>query len=207
MRINCFLISPSNLQASETAGRCKSVLVFCLERYQTLFFPMVLAETEKMTKLKFLTKTIDKPLKKNVRFSTFSNWYFYSQNGLFSIQNSTKHFFWAYLTKKERIKTFQIFDQNHGLTPLKKCEIFGFLKFLFLRARMACFLSRTAANTFSKPIWPKQKGWRNFQSFGQNQGLWNNIRFSTFSNWSFYSLERLVFYLKRHRKRFLVYFG
>ena len=37
---------------------------------------MVLAETEKMTKLKFLTKTIDKPLKKNVRFSTFSNWYF-----------------------------------------------------------------------------------------------------------------------------------
>ena len=73
VKINCFLISRSNLQASETAGRCKSVLVFCLERYQTLFFPMVLAETEKMTKLKFLTKTIDKPLKKNVRFSTFSN--------------------------------------------------------------------------------------------------------------------------------------
>ena len=45
----------------------------------------------------------------------------------------------------------------------KKCQIFDFLKLLFLKARIACFPSRTAPNTFSEPIWPKKKGCINFK--------------------------------------------
>ena len=72
---------------------------------------------------------------------------FKDQNSLFSIQNGTKHFFRTYLAKKERMHKFQIFDQNRGLTPVKKCQIFDFLTLLFLKDRMACFLSGTGYQT------------------------------------------------------------
>lgn len=44
------------------------------------------------------------------------------------------------------MKKYQIFDKNHGQTPLEKLQNFDFLKSMF---RKACFLNRTYPNIFS----------------------------------------------------------
>ena len=41
-------------------------------------------------------------------------------------------FSWPILPKKKKLEKWPFFDQNHGLTPLEKCQFFDFLNFLFL---------------------------------------------------------------------------
>ena len=48
--------------------------------------------------------------------------------------------------------TFLIFDQNHGLTPLEKCQFCGFLKPMFSLFRKACVLYKTSKIGFSRFI-------------------------------------------------------
>ena len=50
------------------------------------------------------------------------------------------------------MKKSQIFDQNHGLTPLQKCQFSGFLKPMFLLFRKACLLYKTSKIVFSRFI-------------------------------------------------------
>ena len=45
-----------------------------------------------------------------------------------------------------------IFDQNHGLTPLQKCQFCAFLKPMFLLFRKACLLYKTWKIIFSRFI-------------------------------------------------------
>ena len=44
-----------------------------------------------------------------------------------------KPYFWAHFVQKETKRSFPIFDQNHGLTPLKKkrSNMASFVKFAF----------------------------------------------------------------------------
>ena len=42
------------------------------------------------------------------------------------------------------MKKLQLFDQNHGVTPLQKCQFCGFLKATFLMFRKACLLYKTS---------------------------------------------------------------
>ena len=55
------------------------------------------------------------------------------------------------------MKKFEIFDQNHGLTTLKKCKFCDFFKSMFLCLKKASFLYRTSANTFASRNVPKRK--------------------------------------------------
>ena len=55
------------------------------------------------------------------------------------------------------LEKWPFLDQNHGLTPLKKCQFFDFLNFLFLQPRKAIFRSRILQNIFSWPILRKKK--------------------------------------------------
>ena len=50
------------------------------------------------------------------------------------------------------MKKPQLFDQNHGLTPLQKCQFCGFLKPMCLLFRKACFLYKTWKIVFSRFI-------------------------------------------------------
>ena len=50
------------------------------------------------------------------------------------------------------MKKSQIFDQNDGLTPLKKCQFCGFLKPMFLLFRKPCLLYKTWKIVFSRFI-------------------------------------------------------
>ena len=45
-----------------------------------------------------------------------------------------------------------MFDQNHELTPLQKCQFCGFLKPMFLLFRKACLLDKTSKIVFSRFI-------------------------------------------------------
>ena len=57
-----------------------------------------------------------------------------------------------YFAENERFTKFPIFDQNHGLTPLKKCQFCAFLKPIFLLFREACLLYKTSKIIFSRFI-------------------------------------------------------
>ena len=99
------------------------------------------------------------PLGKMSIFRLFKLFVFVAQKGVFSFQNivkdilqSRKEFFrckiskrtfsWAILPKKKKFEKWPFFEQNHGLTPLEKCQFFDFLNFLFLQPRKAFFRSR-----------------------------------------------------------------
>ena len=48
------------------------------------------------------------------------------------------------------MKKIQLFHQNHGLSPLQKCQFWGFLKPTFLLFRKACLLDKTSKIVFSR---------------------------------------------------------
>ena len=78
------------------------------------------------------------------------------------------------------MKKLQLFDQNHGLSPLQICQFCLFFKSMFILFRKACFLRRTSPNTFSRRIlikrnvnkisnfWPKPRT----NPFGKMPILW-----------------------------------
>ena len=69
------------------------------------------------------------------------------------------------------MKKLQLFDQNHGLSPLQKCQFCLIFKLMFILSRKACFLTRTSPNTFSGCILHKRKRSKKFPIFDQNHGL------------------------------------
>ena len=69
------------------------------------------------------------------------------------------------------MKKLQLFDQNHGLSPLLKCQFCLLFKSMFILSRKACFLTRTSPNTFSGRILHKTKRSQNFQFLKKNHGL------------------------------------
>ena len=71
---------------------------------------------------------------------------------MFSNENVTKYFFWLYFAWNKTFTKFPIFDQNHGLAPLQKCQFCAFLKPMFLLFRKACFLYKTSKIVFSRFI-------------------------------------------------------
>ena len=46
------------------------------------------------------------------------------------------------------MKKLRLFDQNHGLSPLEKCQFCGFLKPMFSLFRKACLLYKTSKIDF-----------------------------------------------------------
>ena len=50
------------------------------------------------------------------------------------------------------MKKSLIFDQNHRLTPLQKCQFCAFLKPMFFLFRKACLLYKTSKIVFSRSI-------------------------------------------------------
>ena len=94
-------------------------------------------------------------------FRLFELLVFIAQKGVFSLQNIVNDIFLAYIALKKNLAKWPFLDQNHGLTPLEKCQIFHFLNFLFLQPRKAFLRSRTSLRIFSWPILPQEKSWKN----------------------------------------------
>ena len=93
----------------------------------------------------FGPKALVNTFKKNVNFSTFLTFFFYSLEWCFLVVKYRKrHFPSLYCLKKKveknglfwpqkkSLEKWPFLDQNHGLSPLEKCQFYEFLDFLFL---------------------------------------------------------------------------
>ena len=69
------------------------------------------------------------------------------------------------------MKKLQLFDQNHGLSPLQKYQFCRLFKYMFILSKSACFLTRTSPNTFSACILHKTKRKQNYNFWPT---LWTN---------------------------------
>ena len=108
------------------------------------------------------------------------------------------------------MKKLQLFDQNHGLSTLQKCQFFLLFKSMFILSRKACLLTRTSPNTFSGSILHKTKRSKHFKVSTKTMDhgpkpwtLCKNANFVGFWNRCFSCSERLVCYLKRQQTLFL----
>ena len=71
------------------------------------------------------------PLEKMSIFLLFELLFLYSRKAFFLFRISLKIFSWPELLKKKKLEKWPFIDKNHGLTPLEKCQVFGFFDFLF----------------------------------------------------------------------------
>ena len=76
-----------------------------------------------------------------------------------ALQGVTKDYrnFFLERQQTQKMKKLQLFDENHGLSTLQKCQFCLLLKSMFILSRKACFLTRTSPNTFSRGILHKTK--------------------------------------------------
>ena len=63
------------------------------------------------------------------------------------------------------------FDQNHGLTPLEKCDFLDFERLNFLWPKIVCFVSRILLNLFSSLRLSESKERKKWHFFDQKHGL------------------------------------
>ena len=106
---------------------------FFVVEYHKRRFPGLYCLKKKLKKNgHFWTKTMGEPLWKNVYFWTFLTSCFYSLKRRFFVLEYQKGHFAGLFCLKKKFEKWPFLDQNHGLTPLEKCQFFDFLKFLFL---------------------------------------------------------------------------
>ena len=74
---------------------------------------------------------------------------FIPQKGAFSFYIIFKVIFLTNIGLQKRLEKWPYLDQNHGLTPLEKCQFSDILNFLFLQPRKAFFCSRISQKSFS----------------------------------------------------------
>ena len=95
-------------------------------------------------------------------------------------------------------------DQNHGLTPLKKCQFFAFLTSCFYGLERRFFVLEYRKRHFPSLYCLKKKNWKNDHFWTKTTGksLWKNVNFSTWWTSCFYGLERCFFYLEDRKGHF-----
>ena len=80
------------------------------------------------------------PFGKKSIFRLFELLVFIAQKGIFRSRILYKTFSWSILPKKKKFEKQPFLVQNHGLTPLEKCQFFDFFNCLFLQPREAFFV-------------------------------------------------------------------
>ena len=92
----------------------------------------------------FLTKITDYTLCKNASFAFFLNPCLYCLERLSFYREHHQTLFPGVFCIKRNVNKISNFDQNHGLTPLEKCQFCGFFKPMFSLFRKAGFLYKTS---------------------------------------------------------------
>ena len=110
-----------------------------------LILTLILSKNKLWKKLHFLTKSMGKPLWKNVIYGTAKNFYSYGKKkvSFFSFK-VIEYFFHFYFDQIEIQKNLAFFDLKHGLTlrvnPFRKMRFLGVWKFLFLSSKKKMFV-------------------------------------------------------------------
>ena len=99
------------------------------------------------------------PLWKNANFLLFTSIFSSLKWLVFDLEShETLRFgLFCWKTKQDKISNFWP-KTMHGLTPLEKCQIFVFFKWMFFEFKMASLLSRSSQNTlFGLFCWKTKK--------------------------------------------------
>ena len=115
--------------------------IFSFQNIVKIIFLTTIAEKKMLEKRPYWDQNQGFSLRKNVNFSTFGTSCFYCLERRFFNLEYRKSHFPNLQCRKKMLKKWPYFDQNHGLTLLKKCQFFEFLNFLFLLPTKALFRS------------------------------------------------------------------
>ena len=117
--------------------------IFSFQIIVTIFAWLILPKKKELGKMViFVPKPWVNSFGKMSFFRLFGVLVFIAQKGVFSFQNIVKDIFLAYIAYKKNLEKWPFVNQNHGLTPLEKCQFFDFSNFLFLQCRKAFFCWR-----------------------------------------------------------------
>ena len=86
----------------------------------------------------------------------------------------------ADFAKNKNMKKFQIFDQDHGLTPLENRDCLTFFDFLILESKNTFFFLEYRQKHISQADFANNKSMEKFQIFDQNHGLTPLEKFRVF---------------------------
>ena len=143
----------------------------------------------KLKKWPFLDQNHRLTLLEKCHFFVVSNFLFlYSRKTFFRSRISLNTFFFRLLPKK-KLEKWPYFDENHGLTPLEKCQFYDFVNFLFLQPRKAFFLFQNIIKDIFLANIAKKKTLKKLPFFDQNHGL------TPFAKRSFFRLFELHFFM------------
>ena len=102
------------------------------------------------------------------------------------------------MSKKRKFEKWPFFGQNHGLTPLEKCQFFVFLNFLFLSPRKAFFVLEYHKRHFFGLYCLKKRKLEKWLFLVQNRGLTPLEKCQLFEFLNFLSLySRKAFFRSR----------
>ena len=98
-----------------------------------------------------------------VNFSTFWTSCFYSlEKHFFILEYRKRDFPGLYcLKKKKKLEKWPFLNQNHGLTPLEKCQFFKFMHFLLFSLENRFFVVKYRKRHFAGLYCLKKKSWKN----------------------------------------------
>ena len=129
------------------------------------------------------------PLEKCQFFDFLKLLFLQPKKAFFRSTISYKAFSWSILPKKKKLEKWPFLNQSHGLTPLEKCQLFDFLKLLFLQPKKAFFRSTISYKAFSWSILPKKKKLEKWPFLNQSHGL------TPLEKCHFFRLFELLFFL------------
>ena len=118
--------------------------VFSFQNMLKRHFPSLYFSKNKLRKIAiFEPKRWVNPFEKMSIFRLFEPLVLIAQKGFFFVlQYRKRHFPCLYCLKKNNLEKWPFLDQNHGFTPLEKCQFFDFFNFFFLQPRNGFFRSR-----------------------------------------------------------------
>ena len=140
-------------------------LIFCLDDHQTLyyFYGYFCLKTSYYEISNLRPKSWVNPYEKISIWPLFRINICMVYEGFFSTWMIIKQFQGSFVQNRTEIKIFPIFEQNHGLTPLKQSQYVHCVKSIFFSSRKALFLTGWSANIISRPSLSKNNQRGKFQ--------------------------------------------
>ena len=142
----------------------------------------------------FIPKTWVNPFGKMSIFRLFKLLVFIAEKCLFLVLEYLKRHFPGLYCLKKKLEKWLFLDQNHGLTPLEKCQFFDFLNLLFLLPRKAFFSFQKIRKDIFGAYFASKKKFEKWPFLHQNHGLTplEKCQFFFYGNFMFLQLRKVI---------------
>ena len=124
-------------------------------------------------------------------FSNFKNISFHSQKKFPFYLDHNYTYFKLCFKRKQTMKKLAFFDQKHRLTPLEKCYVWNFKKFLFLQSKKRFFFLYKVIKHVFYSYFDQIHIKKNLAFFDQKHGL------PTLEKCDFWGFEKVCFYTQK----------